>query len=138
MACIIHPRFKECKFLGPEKHIQVKGALNGLVCKEKELLEHKQDSADNQISEVYEPVTKKRCSGLAISLVDDYTNQRDINSEGDSEDLDPVLMEVESYLKERPLDRVGSSLGWWKNQHRFPLVSQVAKRYLTMPIHPPL
>ena len=32
MACIIDPRFKECKFLGPEKHIQVKGALTGLVC----------------------------------------------------------------------------------------------------------
>ena len=24
MACIVDPRFKECKFLGPEKHIQVK------------------------------------------------------------------------------------------------------------------
>ena len=38
MACIVDPRFKECKFLGPEKHIQVKVALTGLVCKEKELL----------------------------------------------------------------------------------------------------
>ena len=26
-------RFKECKFLGPEKHLQGKGALTSLVCK---------------------------------------------------------------------------------------------------------
>ena len=50
-------------------------------------------------------MTKKRCSGLAILLGDDYTNQRDINTEGDSEDSDPVLIEVESYMKERPLNR---------------------------------
>ena len=41
MACIVDPRFKECKFLGLEKHIQIKGALTGLVCKEKKLLEDK-------------------------------------------------------------------------------------------------
>ena len=129
MACIVDPRFKECKFLGPEKHIQVKGALTGLVCKEKELLEDKQESTTSQISE---PVTKKRRSGLAILLGDDYTNQRGINSEDDSEDSDPVLKEVELYLKERPLDREEPPLGWWKeNHHRFPLV---AKKYLTIPI----
>ena len=50
MACIVDPRFKECKFLGPKKHIQVKGALTGLVCEEKELLEDKQDSAASQIN----------------------------------------------------------------------------------------
>ena len=60
MACIVDPRFKECKFLGPKKHTQVKGALTGLVCKEKELLEDKQDSAASQINGVCEPVTKKR------------------------------------------------------------------------------
>ena len=75
MACIVDPRFKECKFLGPKKHIQVKGALTGLVCKEKELLEDKQDSVASQISGVCEPVTKKRCSGLATLLGDNYTNQ---------------------------------------------------------------
>ena len=69
LACIVDPRFKECKFLGPEKHIQVKGALTGLVCKEKILLEEKQqDSATSHISEVDEPVTKKKRSGLAILL----------------------------------------------------------------------
>ena len=59
MACIVDPRFKECKFLGPEKHIQVKGALTGLVYKEKALLK-KQGSPCSQISEVNEPVTKMR------------------------------------------------------------------------------
>ena len=44
-------------------------------------------------------------------------------------------MEVESYLKERPLDKEESPLGWWKeNHHRFPLISRVAKRYLIIPI----
>ena len=66
MACIINSRFKECKFLGPEKRIQVKGTLTGLVCKEKALLEEKQDSASNQISKVNEPVIKIRHSGLAV------------------------------------------------------------------------
>ena len=134
MACIVDPRFK-VKFLGLEKHIQVKGPLTGLVCKEKELLEDKQNSTTSQISEVSEPVTKKRLSGLAIILGDDYTNQRGMNSGDDSEDSDPVLQEVESYLKERPLDREEPPLGWWKeNQHKFPLVARVAKRYLTISI----
>ena len=39
IAFIIDPRFMECKFLAPEKHIEVHGALSGLVCKEKMLLE---------------------------------------------------------------------------------------------------
>ena len=58
MACIIDPRFKESKFLGPEKYIQVKRAFTGLVCKEKALWEEKQGSASSQISEVNELVTK--------------------------------------------------------------------------------
>ena len=80
-------------------------------------------------------MTKMRRSGLAILLGDDYTNERTINSEGDPEDSDPVLKKVESYLKERPMDREEPPLRWWKeNQHRFPLVSRVAKRYLAIPI----
>ena len=75
MACIIDSRFKECKFLGPEKHIQVKGALTGLVCKEKSSLEGKQGSGSSHTSEVIEPATKKRHSGLAVLLGDDYTNE---------------------------------------------------------------
>ena len=35
IACIVDPRFKECKFFGPENCIQVKAAL---TCKEKTLL----------------------------------------------------------------------------------------------------
>ena len=134
MACIIDPRFKECKFLGPEKHIQVKGALTGLVCKEKSSLEGKQGSGSSHKGEVIEPAIKKRRSGLAVLLGDDYTNEN-ITSNGDSDDTDPVLKEIESYLKERPIDREEHPLEWWKeNQHRFPLVSRVAKRYLTIPI----
>ena len=79
MACIIDPRFKECKFLGPEKHIQVKGALTGLVCKEKASLEGRQSSVSSHTIEVNEPATKKRCSGLAILLGDDYTNENTIS-----------------------------------------------------------
>ena len=51
IACIVDPRFKECKFLGPEKHIQVKGALTGLVCKEKTLLEEKQQDSAGEVDE---------------------------------------------------------------------------------------
>ena len=110
--------------------------MTGLVCKEKTLLGEKQDNASSHIGEVNEPVTKKKRSGLAILLGDDYTNKASINSEtDDSEDSDPVLKEVELYLKEKPIDREEPPLGWWKeNQHRFPLVSRVAKRYLTIPI----
>ena len=55
--------------------------------------------------------------------------------DSDTDDSDPVLKEVELYLKEKPIDREEPPLGWWKeNQHRFPLVSRVAKRYLTIPI----
>ena len=80
-------------------------------------------------------MSQKR-SGLAILLGDDYTNQTSMNSEtDDSEDSDTVFKEVELYLKEKAIDREEPPLGWWKeNQHRFPLVSRVARRYLTIPI----
>lgn len=95
------------------------------------LLEEKQDTASSHIGEVNEPVTKKKHSGLAILLGDDYKTS--INSDtSDSEDSDPVLKEVELYLKEKLIDREEPPLRWWK--HRFPLVSRVAKRYLTIPI----
>ena len=96
----------------------------------------KQDSASSHIGEVNEPMTKKKRSGLTILLGDDYTSKASINSEtDDSEDSDPVLKEVELCLKEKPIAREEPPLGWWKeNQHRFPLVSRVAKRYLTIPI----
>ena len=79
-------------------------------------------------------MTKKKRSGLAILLGVDYTNQTSMNSEiDDSEDSDPVLKEVELYLKEKPIDREEPPLDWWKeNQHRFPLVLRVARRYLTI------
>ena len=32
MACIVDPRFKKCKFLAAEKHIEIKAALTALVC----------------------------------------------------------------------------------------------------------
>ena len=57
--------------------------------------------------EIYMPrkIPGIRHSGLAILLAVDYTNERTINSEGGPEDSDSVLKEVESYLKERPIDR---------------------------------
>ena len=88
MACIIDARFKECKFLGPEKHIQVKGVLSGLICKEKALLEEKQGSPSSQISEI-----------------NDNTNERTFNSEGDPEDSDPVLKEINGIIFEREANR---------------------------------
>jgi len=44
VACIIDPRFKQCKFLGVEKQIEVKAALSKLACEEK-------DCQDNDKSE---------------------------------------------------------------------------------------
>ena len=142
MACIVDPRFKKCKFLAAEKHIEIKAALTALVREVKE--KHDKQKDDNQVEntnsrpsgEASEPsgsgcqmsqgiATKP--SGLAILLGDEYTNNEDTES-------DQVLNEVESYLQGKPLDREESPLQWWKeNSCRFPLISQVAKRYLTVP-----
>ena len=32
IACIVDPRFKDCKFLCLENHVQVKATLTGLIC----------------------------------------------------------------------------------------------------------
>ena len=83
-----------------------------MVCKEKTLLEEKQDSATSCIGKINEPVTKKKHSGLAILLGDDYTNQTSVNSDtDDSEGSDPIIKEVELYLKEKPIDREEPPLG---------------------------
>ena len=32
ITCIVDPRFKDCKFLRLENHVQVKATLTGLIC----------------------------------------------------------------------------------------------------------
>lgn len=42
--------------------------------------------------------------------------------------------ELERYLREPPLKQKEKSLDWWsKNGHNFPILSQIAKRYLCIP-----
>jgi len=76
------------------------------------------------------PVPKKKCSGLHILLGDDYTNSGE-----DELDSNSVLNVVDVFLKEMPIDREHSPLVWWReNYHRFPMISEVARRFLTIPI----
>ena len=124
ISCIVDLRFKECKFLGANKEFEVKTALTTLVCKEQEgLTSHPEESN--------RPVPKKKCSGLDILLGDNYTN-----AGGDNElEFNPLLNKVDMYLEEKPIDREESPLVWWReNQHRFPKISKVARRFLTIPI----
>ena len=131
IACSVDPRFKRCKFLTAEKHIEIKAALTGLVCQVKELGNNQKDQSQAESSPCSSSQKQsKQHSGLSILLGDEYT------SNGDSADeSDPVLDEVDSYLQDKPLDREESPLLWWKlNKHRFPLIPKVAKRYLTVPV----
>ena len=131
IACIVDPRFKRCKFLAAEKHVEIKPALAGLVCQVKEQENNQKDQSQAESSPCNSSQKQnKQHSGLFILLGDEYT------SDGDSADeSDPVLDEVESYLQDKPLDREESPLLWWKlNKHRFPLISKVAKRYLTVSV----
>lgn len=134
IACIVDPIFKRCKCLAAEKHIEIQVALTGLVCKVKEERDRQMESMDQSQAESTsssngETKSKKR-SGLTILLGDEYTN----NGDTEPDESDPVLIEVRSYLQDKPLDREESPLQWWKNnQHRFPLIAQVAKKYLTVP-----
>lgn len=47
---------------------------------------------------------------------------------------DPVEREIEIYSKENQIDKNSSPLEWWKtNECRFPLLSQLARKYLAIP-----
>ena len=97
IACIVDLRFKRCKFLAAEKHVEIKAALTGLVCQVKELGNNQKDQsqAESSLCSSSQKQSKQR-SGLSILLGDEYT------SNGDSADeSDPVLDEVESYLRTR-------------------------------------
>jgi len=129
--CIVDPRFKECKFLGVNEQEEIKIALTDLVCKVKEandsLLE---SSGTSQLEEASGPAPKKKCTGLDILLGGDYTT-----NESEDSEADPILKEVESYIKEKPIDREESPLVWWKqNQYKFPMISVVAKQFLSIPV----
>ena len=51
-----------------------------------------------------------------------------------ADDSDPVLNEIDSYMQDQPLNRETSPLEWWEsNEHRFPLVAQVARKYQLHP-----
>jgi len=131
IACIIDPRFKQFKFLGVEKQIEVKAALTRLACEEKD----RQDSQRTETlqtestSQNNDSIANKKRSGWPILLGNEYTNE----SPTLSFESDPVLQEVDTYLKEKPLDREESLLAWWRdNSHRFPLLLCIARKYLTI------
>jgi len=133
VACIIDPRFKQCKFLGVEKQIEVKAALSKLACEEKDRQDNdKSETLPTEFESTPQNSANKKLSGLAILLGDDYTSASESGTS--IAESDPVLQEVETYLKEKPLDREESPLVWWRdNGYRFPLLSHIARKYLTIP-----
>ena len=49
-------------------------------------------------------------------------------------DEDPIMQEVDQYLKEPNAPRESSPLLWWKaNQRHLPLTTKLAKKYLGIP-----
>ena len=50
IACIVNPRFKRCKFLAAEKHVEIKAALTGLVCQVKEQENNQKDQGQAESS----------------------------------------------------------------------------------------
>ena len=86
-----------------------KAALNRLACEEKdrqdsEINERRSENSRSTL-ESEDTATKKR-SGLSILLGDDYTSSNE--TEDSSTESDPVLLEVDAYLKERPLKEIST------------------------------
>ena len=120
MASLLDPRFKQCKFLCAQKQLELKVVLTDLVRKEKLIVQGCENRSPRQSPSNNPP------TALDILLGDDQADSDD--------DSDPVLNKADSYLQDRPLNREHSPLEWWKlNHHRFPLVAQVARKYLCVP-----
>ena len=121
MACIVDSRFKHCKFTSTQKQLELKVALTDFVSKEKKT----QNSESTQTQSPSCP-SGKQPTALDILLGDEQVDSAD--------ESDPAIYEVDSYLQDRLRNREESPLVWWKsNQHRFPQVAQIARRYLCVP-----
>ena len=124
MASIVDPRFKHCKFVSTQKQLELKVALTDLVSKEKQT--QNSESTDSTQTQSTSCPSGKQPTALDILLGDEQADSAD--------ESDPTLYEVDSYLQDRVLNREESPLVWWKaNQHRFPQVAQIARKYLCVP-----
>lgn len=73
IACIVDPRFKRCKFLAAEKHVEIKAALTGLVCQLKEQGSSEKDQSQAEstpcCSSQKQNTENRQRSGLSILLL---------------------------------------------------------------------
>ena len=116
-ATLLDPRFKSLKFLSQEER--------------KEVIFELEDDVDLIVADVRddELTATKPKKGKLMSILEDIR-------EGEEDCLPPLkerlAVEISRYIGEQPTDK--TPIDWWKqNQDRYPLLSQLAKRYLAIP-----
>ena len=66
------------------------------------------------------------------TLLDNHESSSDTDESGPP-DYDKIEREIAQFGAEE-IDNTEESLEWWKlNQHRFPILSSIAKKYLCIP-----
>ena len=122
-ATVLDPRFKSLKFLSKDDHTRIITDLQLDV----DLVD------DLDIGEEIEQPPAKRSKGekKLMRLLGDIV-ETDKTSDVDIPKEEKMKTEVSRYLGEEHTSK--SPLEWWnENQRRYPLLSQLASRYLAIP-----
>uniref|UniRef100_UPI00398F62E0 E3 SUMO-protein ligase ZBED1-like n=1 Tax=Pristiophorus japonicus TaxID=55135 RepID=UPI00398F62E0 len=127
VASFLDPRFKDLRFLNPEArdevHNKVKNMLSGSACRPRSPSPSSSSSSDGERG-------SKRQGGR-----DPGQCQYDLLfGEDPSESLPEIHQQLEGYLSEPLRRRHTDPFNWWRgNEHRFPAVAALARRYLAIP-----
>ena len=117
LSSYLDPRFKDCKFLTIQQKMEMKLLI---------ITEIKENSSV-EVIETSAPELQQSATALDLLLGSE-------NGSTHADEEDPIMQEVDQYLKEPNAPRESSPLLWWKaNQRCFPLTTKLAKKYLGIP-----
>lgn len=120
LSSYLDPRFKDCKFLTIQQKMEMKLLIINLLAEIKE-------NSSVEVIETSAPELQQSATALDLLLGSE-------NGSTHADEEDPIMQEVDQYLKEPNAPRESSPLLWWKaNQQHFPLTTKLAKKYLGIP-----
>ena len=129
VCAALDPRFRCLRFLDEDKISAARDHVKSLVIEN--------STSSSMRSSTVEPPAKKTCgsSGGLSRLFSSWDSSK-ATAAGSHEDSESRSRdrELEVYFMEDEVDADESPLKWWKeNEHRYPCLSQLARKYLSVP-----
>ena len=128
IATILDPRLKKLNFIKSEAKREIIEKLYDLYSDEKFESKLNTDDFDSTF-DIHQDITIS-LSSMSLNFILNALFSNNNNNDNSIEETN----EVDDYLALQPLNHNCDPLNWWKNNlKRFPLLSKIARKYLSIP-----